>query len=57
VNTIFSRWFARGKSRIERRLDKKFLTFGFAPQLTASNIDYEVSDKVGGIACGGIGDP
>lgn len=55
MKTIFSRWFARGKGRIERRLDKKHLTFGFAPQLTASNIDYEVSDKVGGIACGGIG--
>jgi hypothetical protein len=55
VSTIFSRWFARGKSRIERRLDKKNLTFGFAPQLAAGNIHYEVSDKIGGIACGGIG--
>ncbi len=55
MKTIFSRWFARGKSRIERRLDRKNLTFGFEPQLTARNIHYEVSDKVGGIVCGGIG--
>lgn len=55
MSTIFSRWFARGKSRIERRLDKKNLTFGFEPQLAAGNIHYEVSDKIGGIACGGIG--
>lgn len=55
MSTIFSRWFARGKGRIERRLDRKNLNFGFEPQLSASNIHYEVSDKIGGIACGGIG--
>jgi Transposase DDE domain group 1 len=55
VSNIFSRWFARGKGRIERRLDKKNLTFGFEPQLSGRNIHYEVSDKVGGISCGGIG--
>jgi hypothetical protein len=55
VKTIFSRWFARGKSRIERRLDKKKLTIGFEPQLAARNIHYEVSAKGGGISCGGIG--
>ena len=55
MSTIFTRWFAQGKSRIERRLDKGCNTFGFAPQFTASNIHYEVSDKIGGIACGGIG--
>ncbi len=55
MSTIFSRWFAQRKSRIERRLDRKNLTFGFEPQLTARNIHYEVSDKIGGISCGGIG--
>lgn len=55
MKTIFSRWFARGKSRIERRLDKKKLTIGFEPQLAARNIHYEVSAKGGGISCGGIG--
>ena len=55
MKTIFSRWFARGKSRIERRLDKKKLTIGFEPQLSARNIHYEVSAKGGGISCGGIG--
>ena len=55
MNIIFKRWFAQGKSRIERRLDKKKLTMGFQPQLAATNIDYEVSAKGGGINCGGIG--
>lgn len=62
MKTIFSRWFARRKSRIARRLDKKNRTFdkknrtlGFAPQFSARNIQYDVSDKIGAIACGGIG--
>jgi hypothetical protein len=55
VKTIFSRCFARRKSRIERRLDKRNLGLGFEPQLTARRIHYAVSDQVGGISCGGIG--
>ncbi len=55
MSSIFSRWFAQGKSRIERRLDRKNLTFGIEAQFSASNIHYEVSAKSGGITCGGIG--
>lgn len=55
MSSIFSRWFAQGKSRIERRLDRKNLTFGIETQFSASNIHYEVSAKSGGITCGGIG--
>ena len=39
----------RVDNRIERRLDKKNLTFGFKPQLAACKIHYEVSDKIGAI--------
>jgi hypothetical protein len=53
--SIFQRWFAKGKSRIERRLDRTSDTMTFRPEFTASNIHYEVCDKGGGITCGGIG--
>jgi hypothetical protein len=55
VKKIFQRWYHKCKSRIQRRLDKKNDTITFRPVFTASNIQYEVSDKVGGITCGGIG--
>jgi hypothetical protein len=55
VNTIFQRWFAKGKSRMERRLDRKNDTLTLRPQFAARNIQYEVSDKAGAISCGGIG--
>ena len=53
--SIFRRWFANGKGRIERRLDKSKDTLAFRPSFAAGNIHYEVSDKCGAIACGGIG--
>jgi len=55
VKNSFRRWFVKGKSRIERRLDKKNDSMTFEPQFRASNIQYEVSDKTHGISCGGIG--
>jgi hypothetical protein len=55
VSTIFRRWFNKGKSRIERRLDKRGDTVTFEPEFSASNIHYDVSSKIGGITCGGIG--
>jgi hypothetical protein len=55
VRTIFPRWFARRKSRIERRLDKRKDTPTAEPQLAARNIHYEVSDQTNGLICGGIG--
>lgn len=55
MSAIFSRWFRKGKSRIERRLDQKNDSPTFRPQFAARAIQYEVSAKGGGIACGGIG--
>jgi hypothetical protein len=55
VKTILRRWFRNGKNRIARRLDKTGDTITFEPQFAARNIQYEVSAKAGGIACGGIG--
>ncbi len=55
MKDIFSRWFANRKNRIERRLDKTKDTSTVEPQLAASNIHYEVSDKANGLLCGGIG--
>lgn len=55
MKTIFRFWLRKCKSRIERRLDKNRDTITFQPQFTASNIHYEVSDKVSAINCGGIG--
>ena len=52
---ILDRWFAKGKCRIQRRLDKSKDTLSFRPSFAASNIHYEVSDKCGAINCGGIG--
>jgi hypothetical protein len=55
VKYIFRRWFQKGKSRIERRLDKSRDTLRFEPMISARNIHYEVSDKTHAINCGGIG--
>jgi hypothetical protein len=55
VKTIFSRWFANRKGRLQRRLDKSKDTATTEPKLAASNIHYEVSDKANGLICGGIG--
>jgi hypothetical protein len=55
VKTIFRRWFTKGKNRIARRLDKKKDTITFRRTYSASNIQFEVSDKIHAIACGGIG--
>ena len=53
--SIFRRWFAKGKSRIECRLDKTHDKIALQPSFTASNIHFEVSDKAGAINFGGIG--
>jgi hypothetical protein len=55
VRPIFTRWFNKCKSRLERRLDKKHDTMTFRPEFTASNIHYDVSDRDGAIIQGGIG--
>jgi hypothetical protein len=46
---------ARRKRRVEQRLDKWDLRGLERPMFTASNIHYEVSDKIQAVACGGIG--
>jgi hypothetical protein len=53
--TSFSRWFAKGKKKIEGRLNKSKDTMTFRPMFSASNIHYDVSEKTHGINCGGIG--
>jgi hypothetical protein len=55
VKTIIRRKLANSKRRIERRLDKFDVRGCCEPIMTASNIHYEIADRVRGIAAGGIG--
>ena len=55
MKPIFRSWYRHFKSRIQRRLDKKHQGSGARPAFTARNIDYDVSFRDHGIACGGIG--
>jgi hypothetical protein len=55
VNATISRQLDKRKRSIERRLDKTDLRGCSQPILTASNIHYEISDRIRGIAHGGIG--
>ena len=55
MRSIFTRWFHKCKSRIERRLNRQHDTMTFRPEFTASNIHYDVSDRDGAIIQGGIG--
>ena len=55
VNATINRQLHHRKRRIERRLDKTDLRGCSQPMLTASNIHYQISDRIGGIAHGGIG--
>jgi Transposase DDE domain group 1 len=55
VNAKIHQQLASRKSRIERRLDKKRLGNTDRPVFTAANIHYEISDRIHGVAHGGIG--
>src|SRR6266851_6102120 len=55
VNAILRRKLANRKRRIERRLDKNDLRGLEQPMFTARNIQYELGDRVQGLAHGGIG--
>jgi hypothetical protein len=55
VSNIFHKWYHKCKRRITRRLDKTKDTMTFQPEFSASNIHYEVSERCGAIAWGGIG--
>jgi hypothetical protein len=55
VKPIIRRQLANRKRRIQRRLDKKDNRGCDRPMFTARNIDYEIADRVHGMAYGGIG--
>jgi Transposase DDE domain group 1 len=55
VNAKIHQQLANRKSRMERRLDKKQLGNLDRPMFTAANIHYEISDRIHGLAHGGIG--
>ena len=55
MKPIFRSWFRKFKSRVERRLDKTHHSDSSRPAFSASNIDYEVSQRDHAIAYGGIG--
>jgi hypothetical protein len=55
VNAKIHRFLKNRKSRIQRRLDKKKLGNASRPAFTATNIHYDVADRVQAISHGGIG--
>jgi hypothetical protein len=55
VKTTIRERLAARKRQIENRLDKTKLGDCSEPMFTASNIQYEIADRVHGIAFGGIG--
>ncbi len=55
MKPIIRRQLANRKRRIERRLDKNDNRGFERPMFTARNIDYEIADRVRGMAYGGIG--
>jgi hypothetical protein len=55
VKTTISKQLASRKQQIRRRLDKSKLGDCSKPVFTARNIHYEFSDRVHGLAYGGIG--
>lgn len=55
MNAKIRRKLARGKRRIEKRLDKSNTRGCDRPVLTAANIQYEIADRTRGISAGGIG--
>jgi hypothetical protein len=55
VNTKLKHRLRNCKRRIKHRLRVKQWPLQFDPMFKASNIHYELADKVQGLACGGIG--
>ena len=55
MNKTTRKSIARRKRRIKRRLEKRSCEDQGRPILTASNIHYEVADRVSAVGCGGIG--
>ena len=55
MNAKIHQQLGNRKGRIERRLDKKKLGNTDRPVFTAANIHYDISDRIHGLAHGGIG--
>ena len=55
MNAKIRQQLNRSKRRIERRLDKSKPLRGGRPVFTASNIHYEIAERVHGVSYGGIG--
>lgn len=55
MNTKIRQQLARRKRRIQRRLDRANRHSSHQPMFTASNIHYEIADRVRGLSSGGIG--
>lgn len=55
MNAKIRHRLSRSKRRVQRRLDKTKPIRGHRPVLSASNIHYEIADRVHGISYGGIG--
>ena len=55
MKTIRRQYLRRRKQRIERRLEVRNWAEQPSPMLTASNVQYELSDRDRGLAVGGIG--
>ncbi len=55
MNPRISQQLRNRKRRIDRRLDKTKFTGKRGPMFTATNIHYEISDRLRGLAHGGIG--
>jgi Transposase DDE domain group 1 len=55
VNASIMQKLANSKRRIERRIDKKVMGDCSQPIMTASNIQYEIAERIRGIDVGGIG--
>jgi Transposase DDE domain group 1 len=55
VNARIRRQLRRRKLRIERRLDRADRRGCHKPMFTASNIHYDIADRVRGLSSGGIG--
>jgi len=55
VNKTLRKRLKKRKRRIERRLNRQRRGDHPEPVFAASNIQYELGDRAGGVACGGIG--
>lgn len=55
MNAKIRRQIARSKQRIQKRLNKHDCSGAERPQMSASNIHYEIADRTRAVSVGGIG--